>query len=238
MEMCTATSVKRALESVSSLERAKINAWFFKTGKGEYGEGDEFLGVTVPDQRKVAKEYVELSFEEIQKLLQSKKHEHRLTALLILTLQYKRGGIKEQKGVVSFYLKNIIYVNNWDLVDLSAYHILGAQYVQNGGEKMLFVLAKSKNLWERRIGIIATLAFIRDKNYDPTLKIAEILLHDTEDLMHKAVGWMLREMGKRDKKTLVTFLEKHSTVMPRTMLRYAIERFPKEERTMWLQKRK
>lgn len=232
----TAQAVKNELRKYATLERAKSNAWFFKTGKGEYGEGDEFIGVTVPDQRKVAKDFVELSFTELTKLLASKKHEHRLTALLILTLRFKKSTKKEQKNIVTFYLLHLKYINNWDLVDLSAYKILGTYYYANGGENKLYALARSKNLWERRVGMVATYAFIREGEISITVEIATLLLNDTEDLMHKAVGWMLREAGKRDKSTLVSFLEIHSPNMSRTMLRYAIERFPEQERQTWLTK--
>lgn len=232
----TANNVKKELQKIATRERATTSAWFFKTGKGAYGEGDEFIGVTVPEQRKIAQKFVSLSFTELKKLLDSKKHEHRLTALLILTLRFKKSEKKEQKDIVTFYLNNLSRINNWDLVDLSSHHILGAYYFHFGGEKKLYTLARSKTMWERRIGIVATYAFIREGVYTPTLDIATVLLEDTEDLMHKAVGWMLREVGKRDKNVLLSFLQLHSADMPRTMLRYAIERFPEKERQVWLKK--
>jgi 3-methyladenine DNA glycosylase AlkD len=232
----SATEVKKVLQTYASSERAKINAWFFKTGKGQYGEGDEFIGVTVPNVRIVAKQFVELSFPELEKLLSSKKHEHRLTALLILVLRYKKAEVKTQKEIVRFYLAHFAQINNWDLVDLSAPKILGMYYCQYGGEEKLIQLAKQKNLWKKRVGIVATYTFIQNKRFELTLHIAEILLHDKEDLIHKAVGWMLREVGKKDVEVLRTFLTEHYVHMPRTMLRYAIERFPAQERKIWLKK--
>ena len=226
--------LKKVLLDLSTKKRAETNAWFFKTGKGEYGEGDEFIGVTVPEQRKVAKRFMEMPFGEIEKLLSGKMHEFRLTALLILIEKYKETDEKGKKKIKNFYIKNIKAVNNWDLVDLSAPKILGAYYFEFGGEEKLYKMAKSKNMWERRIAIVSTFAFIRKEKLELTTDISEMLLGDTHDLMHKAVGWMLREAGKKDKETLVSFLKKHSTKMPRTMLRYSIERFPEPERKKWL----
>lgn len=231
-----AVQVKKALQAYASPERAKSNAWFFKTGKGQYGEGDEFIGVTVPNTRKVAKQFVDLAFSELEILLASKKHEHRLAALLILVQRFTRANEKEQKEIVRFYLAHVAQVNNWDLVDLSASQILGTHFCLYGGEEKLIKFAQSKNLWRRRVSIVATCAFIRAGKYDQTLRIANMLLHDTEDLLHKAVGWMLREVGKKDVSVLQQFLTEHTHEMPRTMLRYAIERFPEEERKIWLKR--
>ncbi len=224
----------RALSDLASPERAKANAWYFKTGKGEYGEGDEFIGITMPDMRKVAKEFRDLPREELEQLLYSKKHEHRMTALVILTEQYRCGSRKEQNGIVRFYLKHIGQVNNWDLVDVSAPRILGAHYERYGGQQKLVSLAKSKDLWERRTGIVSTFAFVDAERFTLPIEIATVLLNDTHDLMHKATGWVLREVGKKDRKVLDRFLKQHAATMPRTMLRYSIERHPERERKKWL----
>jgi len=233
-----ATAVQKALQGYATKERAKSNAWFFKTGEGQYGEGDEFIGVTVPQQRLVAKQFVNLPYTELKKVLTSKKHEHRLTALLILVQKYMHAEKKEQKEIVRFYFSNIEYINNWDLVDLSAPQLVGNHVYVYGGVQKLYSFARSKNLWYRRIAIVATYSFIRRERFEPTLLIAKILLQDKEDLLHKAVGWMLREVGKRDEKVLKDFLTEHNSRMPRTMLRYAIERFPESERKKWLKKDK
>ncbi len=230
----TSHAVKRELFSVAVKKRAKINTRFFKTGKGEYGEGDEFIGVTTPNQHKIARKFKDLIFEELEKLLLSKKHECRSVALLIIVLRYKKSDEKEKKKIVSFYLKNLKSVNNWDLVDSSAWKILGVYYLEHKGREKLYSLARSKDLWKKRIGIVSTFAFIRDGKLKLTLEIAEILLKDKHDLIHKATGWMLREVGKKDKKVLITFLTKHAGMMPRTTLRYSIEKFSKSERKKWL----
>lgn len=221
------------LKSVSTPERAETNARFFKNGKGQYGEGDIFLGVTVPETRKIAKKFLYLSFAELKPSLTSKFHEERLCALLILVEQFKKANENSKKKIFDFYLKNTQYVNNWDLVDLSADKIVGVHLLDKN-KKTLYALAKSKNLWAKRISIVATFHFIKNNSFSDTLKISKILLNDSNDLIHKACGWMLREIGKRDKKTLVKFLEKHSKKMPRTMLRYAIEKFPEKERKKFL----
>jgi len=229
-----AHKVKKELLALSSLERARVNAWFFKTGRGQYGEGDEFIGVTVPNTRKIAKKYVALSFLDIEKLLHSKKHEYRLCALLILVLRYQKGTEQGKKEVFDFYLNHLEFVNNWDLVDLSAYHIVGAHAVSGNDFKLLLRFVKNATLWKRRIAIVSTYAFIREGIFEPTLQISNLLLRDKEDLMHKAIGWMLREVGKRDVAVLRKFLHEHWSVMPRTTLRYAIERFEEKERKKWL----
>ena len=231
--MQTYLDIIRALKEVSSKEKALSSAWFFKTRPGQYGHGDVFIGVTVPEQRKVAKEFQDLPLSEITKLLESKVHEHRLTALEILVMQFERGDRKIQEKIARFYLKHTKYINNWDLVDTSARYILG-EYLASKDRKVLYKLVKSKNLWERRIAIVTTHAFITHGDFADTLKLSEFLLTDTHDLIHKAAGWMLREVGKKDEATLKKFLNKQAHHMPRTMLRYAIERFPKEERTKYL----
>jgi 3-methyladenine DNA glycosylase AlkD len=219
-------------------EKAKLLQRFFKTGKGEYGEGDIFIGIVVPNQRIVAKKYIELPLPEVQKLLNSKIHEHRLTALFILTYKFPKADEKLKKKIVEFYLRNTKHINNWDLIDLSSVEILGEYFLKNPeSKKIIFKFAHSKNLWERRISIISTFTLIRDHQFNDSIKIAGILLHDNQDLIHKAVGWMLREIGKRDLETEQTFLDKHYQTMPRTMLRYAIEKFPEEKRQFYLLKK-
>ncbi len=213
--------------------KAKVLRGFFKTGKGEYGEGDIFLGIVVPEQRKIAKKYYELTLEDLQKLINSKIHEERLISLFILVDKYKKASESEKEKIYEFYLANAKQINNWDLVDLSAPNISGAHLIDKNRKK-LHGLAKSENLWEKRIAVLSCFAFIKNKDFDDALKIAEILLRDEHDLIHKAVGWMLREIGKRDKKTEEVFLRKNYKIMPRTMLRYAIEKFPEGERKAYL----
>jgi 3-methyladenine DNA glycosylase AlkD len=218
--------------------QAKNLARFFKTGKGEYGEGDIFLGIKVPEQRKlVGKYYKELSLQDTEKLIASKIHEQRLTGLLILVAKYKKTDPDGKNKIYKLYLKNAKNINNWDLVDLSAPNIVG-NFLLEKDRKILYKFSKSKNLWERRISILATFEFIRNKQFADSLKIAEILLHDKHDLIHKAVGWMLRELGKRDQSLEEQFLEENSFKMPRTMLRYAIEKFPENKRLYYLNKDK
>ncbi|MFC1626767.1 DNA alkylation repair protein [Patescibacteria group bacterium] len=230
-----ANDVTSALKSISDKQKALTYQRFFKTGKGEYGEGDIFLGISVPDLRKIAKQYKDLSHKEIEVLLQSKIHDHRLVALLILVDQFNKGDQDIKKHVYDIYIKNSKKVNNWDLVDLSAGYIVG-QYLFEKDRSILDTLATSNNLWERRISIIATFAFIRKDDFHTTLHIAEILLHDEHDLIHKAVGWMLREVGKRDLAVEEGFLKKYYKIMPRTMLRYAIEKFDEKQRQYYLKK--
>jgi len=232
----TAEKVEQELKKLGSKKKAETSAWFFKTGVGQYGHGDVFLGVTVPEQRKVSKEYRDLPLLEISKLLANKYHECRLTALLILVHQYKMGNEPTKEKIAKFYLKHTKYINNWDLVDLSASYILG-EYLFDKDRAVLYKLVKSKNIWERRIAIITTHMFIRKGEYKDTFALAEILLTDTHDLIHKAVGWMLREVGKRvSRPALVSFLEMHTPHMPRTTLRYAIEHFSELERKKFLAK--
>lgn len=228
-------TVQEDLQKLASPEKALFVARYFKTGKGEYGEGDVFLGITVPAQRVIAKKYKDLSLLEIEKLLHSPIHEHRLTALMILYGRFPKATESEQKEIYNFYLRNTKWINNWDLIDTSAREIVGGWLVTQPKEtKILFTLAKSKSLWERRIAIIAAWAFSRKKDFTYTFAVAEILLHDTHDLIHKAVGWMLREVGKMDQKAEEEFLQKHYKTMPRTMLRYAIERFSPSKRRYYM----
>ncbi len=230
------SSLKKDLRSQASKEKAKILQRFFKTGPGEYGEGDVFLGVTVPKVRSVARQYLKLPFSDVKKLLQSKVHEERLCALLILVEKFGQADAKEQKQLYGFYLLNTKYINNWDLVDLSADKIVGT-YLMDKPKSILTKLAHSKNMWERRIAIIATFRFIKNNQFNKTLKIAKLLLYDEHDLLHKAVGWMLREVGKRSLETEEVFLRKYYKNMPRTMLRYAIERFQEKKRQAYLKGR-
>jgi len=215
------------------MKQAKILQRFFKTGLGEYGEGDIFIGVKVPQIRAVVKRYNDINFKETMQLLKSKIHEERLTALLILVSKYAKENDSEKKIIYKLYLKHTKYINNWDLVDLSARHIIGA-FLTNKSKKPIYDLARSKVLWERRIAMVATYQYIKNNNFNDTLKIAKILLCDKEDLIHKAAGWMLREVGKRDSDAEESFLKKYYMKMPRTMLRYAIERFPETRRQGYL----
>jgi 3-methyladenine DNA glycosylase AlkD len=229
------TQIRLDLRSHATPERATSNEWFFKTGPGEYGEGDVFLGLTVPDTRKVSKKYVAAPFTVIEQLLDSKYHEERLCGLLILVEQTKKADEKTLRRIYTFYIKHRKRVNNWDLVDLSAHKIVGRylhEYTQP--RDVLYKYAHSKDLWEKRIAVLATFWFISKNDFKDSLAIAEILLHDTHDLIHKAVGWMLREVGRKDIKAEEEFLQKHYKTMPRTMLRYAIEKFPEEKRQHYL----
>jgi 3-methyladenine DNA glycosylase AlkD len=227
--------IKRDLTQLSNPDKAKKLSSFFKTGKGQYGEGDVFLGITVPEQRKVAKRYKDLPLKDLQILLSSKIHEHRLTALLILISKYEKADDSDKEEIFNFYLKNTENINNWDLVDVSAPKIIG-EYLYNKDKSILFELAKSNILWERRIAILSTFKFIRNNDFEDALNISRLLLHDKHDLIHKAVGWMLREIGKRDQEIEEQFLREYSTQMPRTMLRYAIEKFDENKRKFYLLK--
>jgi len=226
-------NLREALKQQSDPKQAKILSRFFKTGKGEYGEGDKFLGIKVPVSRQIAKQFKDLSLKEIQELLYSQIHEERLIALFILTEQYRKGDEEKKKIIFNFYIKNTKRVNNWDLVDLSAERTIGA-YLLDRDKQILLDLARSKNLWERRIAVMSTFHFIKNGIYDITLEISDILLGDKHDLIHKAVGWMLREIGKRNLNTEESYLKKHYKIMPRTMLRYAIEKFPEKKRLSYL----
>ncbi|HLD38537.1 MAG TPA: DNA alkylation repair protein, partial [Candidatus Nanoarchaeia archaeon] len=268
------------LKKIADSKKAQVLQRFFKTGKGEYGEEDIFLGITVPISRKIANKYKDLDFAGIEELLHSGIHEERLIALLILVRKFLEGSDPLKKKIYEFYLSNTKYINNWDLVDLSAPKIIG-EYLfarqprvsddarlrflkkqslnsaslskirhpseqkpnfnssESGLPRMsnaLLNLAKSESIWERRIAVLATFQFIKNNQFDNSLEIAKMLLGDKHDLVHKAVGWMLREMGKRDLEIEIEFLNKHSQEMPRTMLRYAIEKFPENLRLIFLKK--
>ena len=227
--------VKAELERLSDPEHATKLQRFFKTGKGEYGEGDVFIGVRVPDQRRTAKKYRNISLTDILELLRSEIHEHRLTALFILTEQFNKGDEEARHQIVDLYLGNTAYVNNWDLVDSSAHKILGAWLVDKP-RAVLYDLARSESLWERRISIISTFAFIHRGDFKDAIALARALVDDGHDLIHKASGWVLREIGKKDQSVLEEFLLEHYQTMPRTMLRYAIERLPDERRRFYMRK--
>ena len=227
--------LKKDLRSFQKPGQAKALMKYFKTGKGEYGEGDEFLGLVTAETRSVALKYLSLSLPGISKLLASKIHEERTAAVMILWRQFKKADIEGGKKIYDFYFKNLAGINNWDLVDTSAPEIVGGYlYLTKNPRKILYDLAVSNNLWERRIAIMATFYFIRERDFTDSLKIAEILVQDKEDLIQKAVGWMLREVGNRDLKVEERFLKKHYQKMPRTMLRYAIEKFPQGKRLSYL----
>jgi 3-methyladenine DNA glycosylase AlkD len=225
--------IKNKLQSLANPERANRAQRYFKTAPGQYASGDIFLGIRAPQLRQLAKEYKTIEVTEAEELLKSQFHEQRSLALLILVLIFAKANENVRQQIYDLYLSNTNFINNWDLVDCSAEHIVG-KFLVDKDKTILSQLAQSNDLWERRISIIATFHFIKNKDFVETLKIAEMLLQDKHDLIHKAVGWMLREVGKRDLKTEEDFLAKHYKNMPRTMLRYAIERFPEERRQQYL----
>ncbi len=233
IETPTVAEIRAELQDLADPVRATHSLRFFKTGPGQYGEGDKFLGLTVPEMRTLARKYRALNVEAALELLASPWHEERLVALLLLVQGHKRGDERRRQKIHRAYLANARWINNWDLVDLSAEHVVGP-HVEAEELALLEKLARSRNIWERRIAIVSTFHFIRRDEFRPTLKIAATLLGDSHDLIHKAVGWMLREVGKRDRKTLDAFLKKHYRTMPRTMLRYAIERHPEAIRKRYL----
>ena len=231
--MLTARTALRELRSLGNAEDARFLQRFFKTGEGEYGAGDVFLGIRVPATRQLAKRYRELSLAELAKLIHAKEHEARLLALIILTMQYKRGDEDTQQQIFDLYLAHTSRINNWDLVDVSAPGIVGAHLYERD-RVVLDELAASASLWERRIAVLATAWFIKRGDYQPTLRIARLLLKDEHDLIHKAVGWMLREVGKQDGAVLLGFLDRYARTMPRTMLRYAIEKLDAGQRARYM----
>ena len=232
-----AERVLAALRACSDPEKAAFLPRFFRTGPGEYGAGDRFIGVTVPLQRRVARSFRDLEQPAVVQLLASPFHEARLTALLILSVQFAKADRSRRAAIVRLYLDNLQAVNNWDLVDLSAPKILGAWLLEQpaGKRALLYQFARSGHLWRQRIAMLATLPLIKAQQFADTLALAEILLHHEHDLIHKAVGWMLREVGKRDLDTEVAFLRRTYRAMPRTMLRYAIEKFAPDLRQRFLQ---
>jgi 3-methyladenine DNA glycosylase AlkD len=232
--------LERELAEAADPDRAKILAWFFKTGKGEYAEGDRFLGLTVPKMRRIALKYRNLPLNDLARLLASPLHEYRLAALEILVAQFEKAEESQREQIVQFYLQQTARINNWDLVDASAPYILGEFLLTqsaSAGNDILDRLTVSGNLWERRIAIVSTFALLKKRQVTPTFRIAERLLSDEHPLIHKASGWALREAGKVDQRALLLFLRKHYARMPRTTLRYAIERFPPAQRERILQGR-
>ncbi|MDR1881608.1 MAG: DNA alkylation repair protein [Prevotella sp.] len=227
--------IQKELESYSTPEKKEFLPCFFKTGKGQYGEGDEFMGVVVPDIRKVAKKYKDIPLAGLTGLLKSKYHECRLCALCILVERFKKAKETERKEIYDYYLSQTGYINNWDLVDLSAKDIVG-EYLVDKDRSVLYKLAESDLLWDQRISILATFAFIRRGDLVDIFALSEKLLRHKHDLMHKAIGWMLREAGKKDKDKLCTFLDRYHKEMPRTMLRYSIEKFSPEERSHYMKR--
>lgn len=234
--MTKLTDLKKDLRKFERPEKAKFLKRFFKTGKGEYAEGDFFLGLMTDETKDVAKKYINLGFSDLAKLLSSKIHEERVVALMILSRRFDKANSLERKEIYDFYLKNLDGVNNWDLVDGSAANIIGRYLFESkASREFLFDYAKSENLWKRRIAMMSTFFYIKQNDFKDALRIAEILLNDKHDLIHKAVGWMLREIGNRDLKTEETFLKTYYRKMPRTMLRYAIEKFSEEKRKKYLE---
>lgn len=231
--------MQKAFRALGDSQIAAHSARFFKTGPGEYAEGDQFLGIRVPVTRAFARQHRDTAIESLFSLLKSKYHEERLLALILLVYRFERGDAADRSSIYASYLDNTAYVNNWDLVDSSAHQIVGAYLAQakpaSHRKDVLNKLAGSQNLWERRIAMIATYHFIKKNDFEDALHIAERLLGDSEDLIHKAVGWMLREIGNRDREVEEAFLLAHYRIMPRTMLRYAIEKFAPDERNAYLQ---
>ena len=229
----TRMTLIRGLKAAGTQERAIGAARFFKTGPGEYGEGDLFLGITVPALRAIVRSYRTLELGGVERLLSAKEHECRLAALLILVAQFERGDKAARRAILELYLRNTRFINNWDLVDASCREIVGGS-VRTGSRRLLTRLVKSKSLWERRIAMVSTMALVRDGELDAALRIAELLLDDEHDLIHKAIGWVLRVVGDVDRTVLIDFLGQHYERLPRTALRYAIEHFPADERKRML----
>lgn len=229
----SAQEIIAELDKLADPTRAEHSQRFFKTGEGEYGHGDVFLGLTVPQMRKIVRPYTHLELSEVTTLLDSPVHEHRFSGLVILVNKAKKAKGDEIKELYDFYLAHTKHINNWDLVDISCRDVVG-KYLLDKPKDQLYELARSKNMWERRIAMVSTWWFIRDGELDDTFKLAKELLKDKEDLMHKAVGWMLREAGKKDELRLREFLDEYAATMPRTMLRYAIEKLPDHDRKAYL----
>ncbi len=229
----TAAVITERLEALASLEAARIAQRFFKTGAGQYGEGDLFRGIRVPVLRKLSLTLDATPLPEVIQLLSSAWHEDRLLALLLLMRRFQQGKDEEKERIYSLYLAHTRHINNWDLVDISAPHLVGS-FLQHRDRAPLYTLVNSCSLWERRIAIVSTIHFIRQREFTDTIALSEMLLHDKEELLHKATGWMLREVGKRDRDVLEIFLKNHSRFMPRVMLRYSIEHFPEERRQHYL----
>jgi len=225
--------IKTDFNRLADAKQAQNLQRYFKTGKGHYGEGDEFLGIKVPLLRQLVRKYQDLPLADVIKLLQSRYHEQRLTALLLLVKKFEKGDALLRTKIYHIYLKSYRRINNWDLVDLSAPNIVGT-FLLHKNRKILYQWVKSPNLWKRRIAVISSFAFIRNNDFKDCLNLAQLLLKDEHDLIHKAVGWMLREIGKRNQSVLEEFLSKYAPLMPRTMLRYSIEKFPPGKRKKYL----
>lgn len=230
--------IRQALEKHGSPTKSAHSMRFFKAGPGQYAAGDRFLGVTVPEQRLIAKRFVDTPLADLETMLADPLHEMRLTALLILGMRFAKADEKGKKAIVDFYLRHLDGVNNWDLVDGSAPYILGAWLVAKKDRSVLYRLARSGSLWRERVAIVATYALIKAGEFEDTVRIATILLPHKHDLIHKAVGWMLREMGKKDENVLRAFLDVHAATMPRTALRYALERMPPKDKSLYMGKKR
>jgi len=230
----TSEKIKQQLLTFGNSSKAEHAKYFFKTSKGQYGEGDQFMGCTVPETRSVAKNFIHTPLIELEKLLNDDMHECRLCALVILVGQFQKAGDLERSKIVDFYVDHTRRINNWDLVDLSCYHIIGAWLKEKTDRSLLYRLAGSNLLWDQRIAVVSTLTFIRNNDFADILKLCELFLTHKHDLMHKACGWMLRETGKRDETVLTGFLDRHYQVMPRTMLRYAIERLSPAQKRQYM----
>lgn len=234
--MNKAAELKKELKKLANPKYAEVAERFFKTGKGEYGEGDVFLGIKAQPVKDLAKNYYDLNLKDLKSLLLDRFHECRMCSLHILVYKYQKGDKADKEKIFNFYLKNTKHINNWDLVDVTCPGIVG-DFLLNKSRKILYKLIKSKNLWERRIAIISTFTFIRYNDFKDTIKISKILIDDNHDLIHKAVGWMLREVGKRDEKELIKFLDKYYKKMPRVALRYSIEKLEERKRKYYLNKK-
>ena len=229
-----ASDIERDLMEAARPDKVEVLASFFKSGRGEYGEGDVFIGVSVPDNRRVARRHLDAGLDDVRRLLQSPVHEVRLCALLVLVEQYRRGDAARRREIYDFYLTVTDRINNWDLVDLSCQYIIGPQLMDGGDRSVLVMLAASESMWRRRIAVVSTLWMVRHGETDDAIGICTMLLGDREDLIRKACGWVLREVGKKDKGRLTAFLDRHAGDMSRTTLRYAIERFDRDERTHYM----
>ena len=229
-----ASDIERDLMEAARPDKVEVLASFFKSGCGEYGEGDVFIGVSVPDNRRVARRHLDAGLDDVRRLLQSPVHEVRLCALLVLVEQYRRGDAARRREIYDFYLTVTDRINNWDLVDLSCQYIIGPQLMDGGDRSVLVMLAASESMWRRRIAVVSTLWMVRHGEVDDAIGICTMLLGDREDLIRKACGWVLREVGKKDKGRLTAFLDRHAGDMSRTTLRYAIERFDRDERAHYM----
>jgi len=232
--MNIADQIKKDLRNISDPKKVEVLSHYFKTGEGEYGHGDKFLGIKLPDQRIVAKKYFkEASLKDVEELLKDPTHEFRLTGVIILTMKYPKATPEEKKEIYDFYLEHLEFINNWDLVDASAERIVG-EYLLDKDRSIIYKLAKSDHLWTQRVSLLTTFQFIKHHEFEDALKLCEYFIKSDRDLIHKASGWMLKEIGKRDEKVLIDFLDKHYKQMPRTMLRYCIEKLSDPQKKHYL----